>query len=106
MTGPNVAVPVTLYWQTLSKTDRRYKYVLRLEERTADGGWQPVTTTEREPYDGVIPTAVLGRGHHRGGVQRTDAARARLPAAPDRYRLTLQMYDGGDVGKVAGGAQW
>ena len=100
VTGPNVAVPVTFYWQTLSKTDRRYKYVLRLEERTADGGWQPVTTTEREPYDGVIPTAFWDEGITVVEYSELTPPVPDFPAAPDRFRLTLQMYDGETLEKL------
>lgn len=99
-TGPGVAVPVTLYWQTLAKSDRRYKYVLRLEEQLPDGSWQSVAVTEREPYDGVIPTAFWDEGITVVEYSELPPPAPDFTAAPDRYRLTLQMYDGETLAKL------
>ncbi len=46
--------PITLYWQPLTAIDKNYKYVLRLLA-APDG--KSLSTTEREPYDGFLPTS-------------------------------------------------
>jgi len=53
---PESAIPVTLYWRTLRETDRRYKYILQWVEIQPNGGERVLATTEREPYEGAIPT--------------------------------------------------
>ena len=58
MASPNsrLALPVTIYWQTLAPTPDHYKYILSLEEVLPDGTTHVLALTEREPYDGAIPT--------------------------------------------------
>lgn len=53
---PDSALPITLYWKTLSETDKRYKSILRLVMRDGNGAEVELGITEREPYDGVIAT--------------------------------------------------
>ncbi len=53
---PDLALPVTLYWEAVTPTDRRYKYALRLTEIRDDGATETLSVSEREPYDGAIPT--------------------------------------------------
>lgn len=48
---PQGMVPVTFYWQPLTAMDQRYKYRV---EAVAQG--QSFPATEREPYDGYLPT--------------------------------------------------
>ena len=52
----DLALPVTIYWQTLAPTPDHYKYILTLEEVMPDGTNRVLSLTEREPYDGAIPT--------------------------------------------------
>ncbi len=52
----DLGLPVTIYWQTLAPIPDRYKYILTLEEVRPDGTTQVLALTEREPYDGAIPT--------------------------------------------------
>ncbi len=94
-----LGVPVTLYWQTLATTPDRYKYILRLEEIGDDGAVREIAMTEREPYEGAIPTIFWEPG-------KTIIEYSELPplsagsqwpqpvtaADAARYRLTLQVY--------------
>ena len=47
---------VRLYWQVLEKPQRRYKYIVQLVEQAPDGSTQVLSSLEREPYEGDIPT--------------------------------------------------
>jgi len=93
---PDLAVPVTLYWQAVNPMDRRYKYALRLVEMLDDGSMRELTVSEREPYDGAIPTIYWDPG--KTIVEYSEFPPAEWPLAGDeaeaaRYRLTLQVYD-------------
>ena len=87
------AIPVTLYWQPMSQTNRRYKYILRLV--TSDG--ETLSTTEREPYNGTLPIPAWPAGS-------TIMEYTELPPParqqPDRARLVLQMYDAETLDKL------
>ena len=52
--APGSAVPLTLYWQAQRPLERRYKYVAQLVRPGDGSGTFP--PTEREPYDGFLPT--------------------------------------------------
>ena len=86
-----IAMPVTLYWQTLRDTDVRYKYILQLVELAPDGAQHVVATTEREPYDGMISTNLWAPG-------QTIREYSEIPPvdwamiSPERHRLRLQIY--------------
>lgn len=89
----DLALPVTLYWQAAQAIPDHYKYVLKLVE-VADG--VPVAdlaVTEREPYDGAIPTIYWGPGQTI--VEYSELPPAAWPqSAADaaRYRIALQVY--------------
>ena len=55
LTG-NQRVPITLYWEASGPIERRYKYVLQLVVRDEGGQLHTLPKTEREPYDGSLPT--------------------------------------------------
>ncbi len=55
---PGQAVPITLYWQVTEQPARHHKYILRWIVRGADGIEHVLATTEKEPYDGLLPTTV------------------------------------------------
>jgi len=97
---PDLALPVTLYWEAVTPTDRRYKYALRLTEIRDDGATETLSVSEREPYDGAIPTIYWDPG--KIIVEYSELPPAPWPQPPDgadaeafwaRYRLTLQVYD-------------
>lgn len=50
---PGAVIPVTYYWRGLRSLDKRYKYSAGLEARLDDLPFQP---TEREFYDGFLPS--------------------------------------------------
>ena len=56
--SPDLALPVTLYWQAMETLDDgdNYKYLLQLVEAPAREAGAPLSTTEREPYDGAVAT--------------------------------------------------
>jgi Dolichyl-phosphate-mannose-protein mannosyltransferase len=96
---PGAAIPVTLYWQAEQPLTRRYKYILRLEEAAADGTIQTVRSTEREPYDGALPTTAWPPGKEVVEYSEVGAP-ADWNRAPERYRLALQMYDAETLAKL------
>ena len=94
----DLGIPVTIYWQTLAPTPDHYKYILTLEEAMPDGPNRILAVTEREPYDGAIPTIYWQ-------PNQTIVEYSELPRiAPDawprpqsaedtaRYRVYLQVY--------------
>jgi 4-amino-4-deoxy-L-arabinose transferase-like glycosyltransferase len=89
---PGAAVPVTLYWQALHPLTARLKYILRVEEVAPDGTVRAVQTTEREPYDGTLPTTAWPAGQVVVEYSEVGAPADRSWTS-DRYRLVLQMYD-------------
>ncbi len=98
--APEIAVPVTLYWQTAAKTDRRYKYILRLERSDGNGGWMPVAVTEREPYDGVIPTNFWDTDITIEEYSELSPPLPDLTGTGGDYRLTVQVYDAETLEKL------
>ncbi|MCU0500149.1 MAG: glycosyltransferase family 39 protein [Anaerolineae bacterium] len=91
--APDGAIPVTLYWQPVSQISRRYKYILRLI--AADG--EALSTTEREPYNGALPTTAWPLGS-------TIMEYTEIPPPArqqwDKSRLVLQMYDAETLEKL------
>ena len=96
----DLGLPVTIYWQALAPTPDHYKYILTLEEIFPDGTTQTLALTEREPYDGAIPTIYWQP--NQTIVEYSELPR---PAAPftawprpqnaeeaARYRIYLQVY--------------
>jgi 4-amino-4-deoxy-L-arabinose transferase-like glycosyltransferase len=90
----DLALPVTLAWQAAQTIPDHYKYVLKLVEVGGDGA--PVadlSITEREPYDGAIPTIFWGPGQTI--VEYTELPPAIWPKRAEdaaRYRIALQVY--------------
>jgi mannosyltransferase len=117
------AIPVTLYWQASQPIGQHYKYILRLVADDGQGKEQILAHTEREPYDGALPTSKWQPGQvirEYSALVRPegDAARRSVPWPPDPrsgLHLTLQVYDaetqaklsltGGEPGQVAADGQ-
>ncbi len=96
------AIPITLYWQVQTKDDQtHYKYILQLVEPLANGGLAVVGVTEREPFNGAIPTIYWDPG--KTIIEPVEL----LPGAeydaqnPTRYQLTLQVYPVETLAKLA-----
>ncbi len=88
----NQRVPITLYWQANGPIERRYKYVLQLVVKDADGRLHALPRTEREPFDGSLPTMEWPQG--KIVTELTDAPGAPWPEGVEgRLYLALQMYD-------------
>jgi hypothetical protein len=62
-----------------------------------DGGSQVLAPTEREPYDGALPTVDWPPGS-----TIIEYSEVRLPSGPlpSGARLTLQAYDAGTLAKL------
>jgi mannosyltransferase len=96
--APGLSIPVTLYWQAPAPLARRYKYILRLEADCGAAGQRQLAISEREPYDGGLPTTAWAPG-----AVYTEYAGVASPAAgaqASSYCLTLQMYDAETLEKL------
>jgi mannosyltransferase len=90
---PDGAIPVTLYWQSTSQIGRRYKYILRL---VASNG-ETLSTTEREPYNGALPTPAWPAG---STIMEYTEVPPPARQQRDKTRLVLQMYDAETLEKL------
>ena len=103
---PQNHTPITLYWQIANKTDQRYKYILRAEE-LADGQWVEVMQSEREPFEGWIPTDLWYPGQTfvedsdlPPVLSSTGAGPLHQGLKDGRYRLTLELYNADTLQKL------
>lgn len=89
-----LAAPVTLAWEVAEMTPHHYKYILKLVEVDESGGLRDISVTEREPYDGAIPTIYWEPG--KTIVEYTELPPTDWPDPADpaagRYRVALQVY--------------
>jgi hypothetical protein len=98
-----------LYWQVLEKPQRRYKYIIQLVEQRPDGSTEVLSSLEREPYEGDIPTLYWDPG--KTILEFVEFPPPVRPLAADaEHYYTFQMYDAETleklpVTKVADGAQ-
>ena len=94
----DMGIPVTIYWQTLAPTPDHYKYILTLEEVLPDGSTRVLALTEREPYDGAIPTIYWQPNQtivEYSELPRPDGEAWPRPQNAEeaaRYRVYLQVY--------------
>jgi hypothetical protein len=88
-----------LYWQVLEKPQRRYKYIVQLVERKADGSTEVVAGLEREPYEGDIPTLYWDPG--KTILEYVEFPQpARPPAEGSERFYTFQVYDAETLEKL------
>ena len=87
---PGRAVPITLYWQVAEQPARRYKYILRWVVRDDDGTEHVLATTEKEPYDGLLPTSAWTPGTM---IREYTTILPPAGSIPGEHYLSLQMYD-------------
>jgi hypothetical protein len=106
LTGYDLAAPVAadlpsparLYWQVNSKPERRLKYILSVIAAQPDGGQTVVTSIEREPYEGDIPTIYWDPGRT---LKEFVELPPRQPApAGSELFVTVQMYDAETLEKL------
>ena len=90
-------MPVTLYWQAPQQPDRRYKYILRWIVRGADGVEHVLATTEKEPYDGILPTTKWTPGTL---VREYTSILPPKDRVPGESHLSLQVYDAETLQKL------
>jgi hypothetical protein len=99
----DLALPVTIYWQTLAPTPDHYKYILTLEEVRPDGTTQVLALTEREPYDGKIPTIYWQPNQtivEYSELPPTAWPRPQSGEEAARYRIYLQVYRADTLAKL------
>ena len=85
------ALPVTLYWQTTQKTEQQYKYILQMVAPNAAGVPQVLALTERQPYDGIVPTNLWEPG--KTIMEYSWLSPVDFSGQPTRpVQLTLQVY--------------
>jgi 4-amino-4-deoxy-L-arabinose transferase-like glycosyltransferase len=90
---------VRLYWQVLEKPERRYKYILQLVEQAPDGQTKVISTIEREPYEGDIPTLYWDPG--KTIMEYVEFPSSSTPLAVGNKRFyTFQMYDAETLEKL------
>jgi hypothetical protein len=99
----DLALPVTIYWQAVQPTPDHYKYILTLEEVLPDGSVRRMAMTEREPYDGAIPTIYWKPGQTI--VEYTELPPTTWPRPQNaeeaaRYRISLQLYRADTLAKL------
>ena len=87
---PGRAVPITLYWQVAEQPARRYKYILRWVVRDDDGTEHVLATSEKEPYDGLLPTSVWTPGTT---IREYTTVLPPADTILGESYLSLQMYD-------------
>jgi hypothetical protein len=90
-TADDLPSQTRLYWQVLEKPDRRYRYIWSLVEEDAAGQQRTLSSVEREPYEGDIPTLYWDPG-------KTIMEFVEFPPAPPgsagaNRSFTLQVYD-------------
>jgi len=89
--GYGLPLPVTLFWQAVgNKPDVRYKYILSLVA-PGEGAPQVLGVTEREPYEGDIPTTFWDPGKIIAEYLELKLTQP-IPAGTQPV-LTLRMYD-------------
>ena len=92
-------IPVTLYWDPLVAIEKRYKYVLELMATDGPQAGQLLARTEREPYNGFLPTLWWRPGPV---IQEyTDLLPTGLLAAGQSYELRIAMYDADSLDKLS-----
>jgi 4-amino-4-deoxy-L-arabinose transferase-like glycosyltransferase len=97
--APGLPTPLTLYWQINETTDRRYKYLLQLVERNADGSARVLATVEREPYDGDVPTIYWQPGQTIREYVELPTQAMEQPGGGE-LALALQVYDAETLEKL------
>lgn len=88
---PDSVTPITFYWAPIQPVERQYKYLLQLEAVAADGSTQVLATTEREPYNGFLPTSWWTPGPYIFEYSELPTPTT-IPTNAE-LRLTLQLYD-------------
>jgi 4-amino-4-deoxy-L-arabinose transferase-like glycosyltransferase len=95
----DMALPVTLFWQTKSLGAENYKYILQLVETNPSGESNVLTFSEEEPYETVVPTSIWR-------PEQTLIEYTELPPPPHplladaHYELRLQLYRVSTLEKV------
>lgn len=85
--------PLTLYWKSLGPVQSRYKYIVQLVKIENDTVVERFSPTEREPYDGFLPTVWWpADGSLVRELSELDGPEE-MPIHRESYRIELQVYD-------------
>jgi hypothetical protein len=95
---PASAIPITLYWQAAQPLTERYKYLAYLEISDSSGAVQRFPATEREPYDGFLPTIWWAPGSVI--VEFSDLSAPPWPVADAASTLVVQLYHADTLEKL------
>lgn len=96
-------VPITLYWDPIAPIEKRYKYVLELTVADGPNAGTILARTEREPYNGFLPTLWWRPGPiiHEYSELMIDSASAEALESSLTYDLRLTLYDAESLEKLA-----
>ncbi len=84
-------IPITLYWDPLVDIQQRFKYILELVTAEGPQAGQILAHTEREPYNGFLPTLWWRPGPI---IQEYSDLFLTGPLQADRrYELRITLYD-------------
>lgn len=96
---PTSAIPITLYWEAAQPLSERYKYAVHLEISHANGAVEPLPATEREPYDGFLPTLWWTPGSII--MEHSDVSAPSSPPGEDAaISLVVQIYHADSLEKL------
>lgn len=96
---PTSTIPITLYWQAIQPLSERYKYLAYLEVSDEKGVVHQLPATEREPYDGFLPTNVWSPESII--VEHSSLAAPLYPAVDDAAAtLVIQIYNAANLEKM------
>ncbi|MBX3002293.1 MAG: hypothetical protein KF893_27460, partial [Caldilineaceae bacterium] len=90
---PTSTIPITLYWQAAQPLTERYKYLAYLNI-----GEQRLPATEREPYDGFLPT--VWWSPESIIVEYSSLTTPLSPSGDGAATLVIQIYNAADLEKL------
>jgi hypothetical protein len=95
---PVSAIPITLYWQAAQPLTEHYKYLAYLEIDD-NGATSQLPATEREPYDGLLPT--IWWPPERIVVEYSNLSAPLSPPVDDATAtLVIQIYNAANLEKL------
>jgi hypothetical protein len=96
---PASAIPITLYWQAIQPLSERYKYLAHLEISDERDVVHQLPVTEREPYDGFLPT--IWWSPESIIVEYSNLAAPLSPSLDDiTATLVIQIYNAANLEKL------
>jgi len=94
---PGAVVPVTFYWRGLRPLETRYKYIAGLEPLPDAASVPPLPPTEREFYDGYLPSLWWTPGTL---IVEESGIRGERAVLGEEATLSLQLYAADTLAKL------